>query len=900
MDANSFASLALLNRQWRRTSDSPALYAYHLSRCLSFAWARGVIPTPGDSDSLPDLKRLFIAEIRRNAFDVLLRPRRTLVRLISSSMSSSTPFPQGEVFRFAFSANGQMVLGISSSRIVVLEVAADPVAVKHELQPRRRPMGATIQDDGSLLAVLSSTHRVHIYGLSSDEAKHIQTITLNNAPRDLTFSPTGSVLALAFEDNIEVFAVGEGAMSTERRAARCSRVDTLSFSSDGSMLLGSPVVGADGSIVTITAPFYTETGTDASPEEVQMRMWTTQILFPEVAQGFTHACLIGSHEAADDSWILGYDSQLAAFRAIKTNNVNAGSVYFASPFLAREPQEMLPVMLPTTDEAGELAAFGFQNSEVWIYGVPGRLNVAPANSTSEAQEVTRTRLGGDHHYVGQTAPRDNLARLERIVQNPKVLIRGRHVTDMQGITSARWVRSTQPAKPRRRLVAVAPGGVRPQAFGGEDVPVDGGRLLLLDFERSSTNGEEIELDIEIGETVPKMLMEPDSSLDTEVELERRRTRLQRPDTESAIGTRGHRQPRPPPRGSQRRTSQTLLPHLRRNSAALPTSADAVTPGDVPDIPYDNTQPRSHETLRRAATAAASTRGRYDPRYRNSPSRRLIPHESVVDNWVPPPPPYTRDPDRPLPDHLWQTLLPRATAGPQNLGNASTEVVQRAQTTRIARPITQDRPRPQSAVFQRLGTIAGVRRTGRGRKDSTAATREELIGDQTNAPGTTVTPIAQAPYQGLSTIGPTQANHWPPHTNTNTTATPIVPVANGHLPSVQPLPTLAIQPAEELSQQPTMLMPQLGATMLGEIYLDYSVSSPNLLHIPQPHGNALDLAVEDEDQIPARQRSFRRRVSTEPNSLPPSENEEWRRRIKDWNEHTIRERSRKRRSKCVVM
>ena len=185
----------------------------------------------GEAESLPNLKRLFLEETRRNAFDVFLRPRKTLVRLISSSMSSSTAFPQGEVFRFSFSANGSLVLCISSSRIVVLDLSVDPVAVKHELQTRRRPMGATILDDGSLLAVLSSSHRVNIYRLCSDDAKRIQTITLNDAPRDLTFSPTGSVLALSFEDTIEVHAVGEETLSTERRAARCLRVDTLSFAS---------------------------------------------------------------------------------------------------------------------------------------------------------------------------------------------------------------------------------------------------------------------------------------------------------------------------------------------------------------------------------------------------------------------------------------------------------------------------------------------------------------------------------------------------------------------------------------------------------------------------------------------------------------------------------------------
>lgn len=886
-DANAFASLTLLNRLWRQTSESPALYAHQLAQSPSFTWSRGVIPALGETESLPNLKRQFIEEVRRNAFDVFLRPSRTLVRLISSSMSSSTAFPQGEVFRFSFSANGQMVLCISSSRIVVLEVASDPVTVKHELKTRRRPLGATIHDDGSLLAVLSSSHKVNIYKLSSDETTHIQTIALNDAPRDLIFSPTGSVLALAFEDSIEVHAVGEQVSSTERRAARCLHVDAISFHPDGSTILGAPTDFEQNGIVTITAPFYTETGTDASPEEVQMRMWTTQILFPEVIAGFTHACLVTNHDEADDSWILGYDSQLAAFRAIQIQNPTAGSVYFASPFLPEETREMLPILLPSIDEAGELAALGFQDSGIWVYGVPQRLDRALADQQLEIREATS--IGGDHHYEGQAAPRDNLAQLHKIIQQPKFLTRGRRVTDMQGVTSARWVRSTQNTAPRRRLVAVAPGGVHPQIFGEEDVPVDGGRMLLLDFMRTTTNGTETEVDIEVGETAPKMLVEPDSSLDTEVELERRRTRLHRGDTDSILSHLGHRPSRPRIRESSRSISQTIIPHLRRNSLALPTSPTESNGGNVPEIPYDNTQPRSQDTLHRAATAAASTRGRYNPVYRNTPNSRQVPHESDADNWVPPPPPYTPDPDTPLPEHLQQTLLPRVSSARIQPGDVSAEPVSRLRPSLAARPNSPDRPRPQSAIFQRLGSITANVRSGRNRRNSSGAVLADSLAQEqantANANGPPMPPISQ---QGLVSRPRPES------------AAPIIPVVTENDSTIQPLPTLAIHPADQFSQRSSIPVPPLGATVLGENYLPYSVSSPNLLHIPQPHGNALDLSADDEAHVPERQRSFRRRVSTEPTSLPPPENEEWRRRIEDWNEHTIRERTRKRRNKCIVM
>jgi hypothetical protein len=553
---------------------------------------------------------------------------------------------------------------------------------------------------------------------------------------------------------------------------------------------------------------------------------------------------------------------------------------------------MLPVMLPTTDETGELVAFGFQDSQIWVYGVPGRLDATQTTSTPGSQAMTGTRFGGNHHYDGQAAPRDNLAQLDKIVQQPKVLVRGRRLTDMHGITSIRWVRPLKTPNARRRLVAVAPGGVRPQAFGDEDVPVDGGRLLLLDFERLTDHGEETEFDIEVGDAPAKILTEPDSSLDTEVELERRRTRLRRPDTDSSLI---NRPSIPPTRGAQLSTSQAQIPVRRRNSLAAPTHVELTSSGAV-DIPYDNTQPRSQETLHRAATATATTRGRYDPRYRNTPSRRQIPHESDADNWVPPPPPYSKNPDVPLPEHLQQTLLPGMPGAPQPPSNAAELASIQGAHTAVAQPNLQDHPRPQSAILHRLGTIAGGRIAGRNRRGSTASPgdpAQELV----NFPRTDDPSVPHVSQQTVPANEFTLAHQWPQRPHTATAA--VVPGATSQSPSVQPLPTLAIYPAEDRSSQAIMAMPSLGATMLGEAYLPYSVSSPNLLHIPEPYGNALDVADDDAD-IPARQRSFRRRVSTEPTSLPPSENEEWRRRIQDWNEHTIKERSRRRRSKCIVM
>jgi hypothetical protein len=246
-------------------------------------------------------------------------------------MSSSTAFPHGEAFRFTFSQNGQLILCISSSRIVVLDVASTPAAVKHELKTWRRPLHATILDDGSLLAVVSSSHQVNIYNLSGAEARLVQNLKLNDVPRALALSPTGGVLAIAYNDMIEVYAVREGALATERRAVRCAGVDSLSFSSDGVILLGSSDNPVTGNLVTITVPLYGEQDADFSVKDVQIQMWTTQILFPDVVHNYSYACLLPLHTEGEGSWMLGFDNQLGVFRAIGVSKSSSGTTYFVSP-----------------------------------------------------------------------------------------------------------------------------------------------------------------------------------------------------------------------------------------------------------------------------------------------------------------------------------------------------------------------------------------------------------------------------------------------------------------------------------------------------------------------------------------------------------------------------------------
>lgn len=90
-----------------------------------------------------------------------------------------------------------------------------------------------------------------------------------------------------------------------------------------------------------------------------------------------------------------------------------------------------------------------------------------------------------------------------------------------------------------------------------------------------------------------------------------------------------------------------------------------------DAPYTHASPRSGTTLRRAATAAAVNRQR-NPlppaaghvEYRRADGRAEHPHESDADNWVPPPPPYSKeDPVVDLPSFLRHTPIPGIRRNP---------------------------------------------------------------------------------------------------------------------------------------------------------------------------------------------------------------------------------------------
>ena len=723
-DPETFASLVLVNRAWRLASQTPHLYAYHLSRCPSFSANNSVITGPFTDESLPSLQKQFAEEVKRNLFEVYLHPKQTTINLISTTTSSSAAFPGGEAFDFTFSPKGQWCLALSSSRIFVINVASPIVSVQRELKVRRRPLSAAILDNGKRLAVLSTDHKVNVYDLSDLKPRFLRSLSLDNPPHTITLSAKGEVLAAAYDGGVEVHSLAENAVPTDQRAVKCDRVDSLAFSNDGTLLLGTTQTSKHPSTVILSAPYFTDTDQDMPHTELISHMWTSQILFPNSSRDCSHARLLPHQRDGDASWTLTYDSVFESFRAVRTDDLRNGTTYFTGPRPAKSKQRrrsksrLVPCTLPTITWKGELVAAGFLGSEVWLYGVPEGLDTPGSSNADEnsqspsvARPSTPTNEANSAAAAGpsQSPEVERLPRWQVLVDKYRnVFAKGRRVAKISSVAGMSWVSYQSEDKPQNlseRLVVAAPGGVSGSLDLEQEelASVDGGRLVVLDFDRTVHNGVCEEMTIEVGNIEPDMLEEENMDMATEIAIVRRRTVAQRRDVMARVSVADALRPSadddipavpPLPENSSvgfglDSTVADVEPVVTDDSPPeSPTEGPSLEEvADALDAPYSHTNPRSRNTLYRSATAVAANRMRTPVRIQDSGRveyRRTdgteLPHESDADNWVPPPPPYTPDADEPLPQHLRMILTQGApNAGPTPVVNPNRP--QRSQTTR---------------------------------------------------------------------------------------------------------------------------------------------------------------------------------------------------------------------------
>ncbi|KAJ4296005.1 hypothetical protein N0V88_004707 [Collariella sp. IMI 366227] len=667
-DSNGFASLALLNPKWRTVAQQAHLYAYHLARCPSYAMSHNAPPGAASERDLPRLRRLFAKEVKRNLFEAYVRPNQTVIKVISNSISSSS-CPGGEGIQFSPSPKGHHLLAYNSSRIHVIDLRASEIAVKREFKILRRPAATCINDEGTLLAVLLTEMEVDIYDLKQVPPKRTHSMILDHSPRAIALSPCGSVLAAAYEGGIEVSTMNPGTLATERRAVKCDGVDALTFSFDGTQILGTTVHSSQPNTVILTAPYY-DPGSHMESDNMSA-LWTTSILFPNTSRDCSHAVLVQNGKYEEAAWAFAYDRSFETFRAVRIDDLRNGTTYFTGPVPDPKSQaRLLPSTLPAASYYGELVSAGFQGKDIWIYGVPEDLDAVP----DTANAVVETSANG---VLRRNSARSSLRN---------TFVSGAKVGELEGINTVKFVADFSKSSLKERLIVAARGVVPNICVTDEEGMdfVDGGRLTLLDFDYGVCDGTINEYTIEVGTREPEVLEEEHRDIDAEVAIVRRRTVAQRGGRSAAVMRSMTSAARPPPLPTQSQPStqpeededDPLVPRRigapparRPEPSSDDDETETIEEQEALDAPYAHASPRSGTTLRRAATAAANNR-RLHPAtaagghivYRRADGRREHPHESDADNWVPPPPPYQKDDPGDLPVFLRHAAVPPLAGG----------------------------------------------------------------------------------------------------------------------------------------------------------------------------------------------------------------------------------------------
>lgn len=556
--------------------------------------------------------------------------------------------------------------------------------IKREFKIQRRPILACVTDDAELLAIVSDEMQISIYDLTSSPPKQRPDVILDSKPRAITISACGTVLAVAFDHGIDVSSLLPSALPSDRRSVKCDAVDSLAFSFDGTQLLGTTVSTSSPSTVVITAPYF-DPGTLLSDGNIAS-MWTTSILFPNTSHDSSHAVLLQNGKVEEAAWAFTYDRSFEAFRAIRVEDLRNGTTYFTGPVPQANPSSaLLPCTLPAATYRRQLVAAGFERKDVWVYGIPEDLDSVPGGAVSTGEHLTpgpalgrRTSQQSNVSRHSSSRGRGGLTPGTRTPQwqilcdrQRNNIVTGCKIAELDGLTSLNWVEGFGESSLKERLVATGRGVSGPVlATDEEDIDfVDGGRIVLIDFDYSLQEAVSSEITIELGTDDAEPLQEEKRDLETEVAIVRRRTVAQRRNNSSlarSTTSAGLTVPVPQITRLDDTVEDPLLPRRVGPNSAHHATVDVEEAADAPsidemealDAPYAHASPRSGTTLRRAATAAAVNRALH-PRtadgrpieYRRADGRREHPHPADADNWVPPPPPYQADDPVDLPSFL---------------------------------------------------------------------------------------------------------------------------------------------------------------------------------------------------------------------------------------------------------
>lgn len=565
------------------------------------------------------------------------RPRIHIIKLVSNTATASAGFPTGEAFGFSISPGGRRIAAYNSARLYVLQTAALPVGISQEYALKRRPLAVELTDDGNTLAILSDDHTVNVYDVKH-QVKRSRTIKLDFPSNCIALAPTGGLLAAAYEGGIEIFSLDPSALPSDRRAVRSIKMDRMTFSEDGSTLLGTTTRIHVSSTVVVSVPVFPSAATGVPTHAELKESWCSELLHPENIRNSSHAVFMRESRKNCNDRLFAWNGLEDTFGLLHVADMHYGNVEF--PVVISPPLSTCGGLgaaihsCPAIDEHGDTVAMVVNDRTIRLYIVPRKQ--ADDRVPMEAHSI-------DHELdEGYGCP----------------------------FSEVRWVHSSaslpspedESSSVKGRLIVTSPGGVSEFGISNESVEdVEGGRIILFDFDPQFAGQPGQTFSLILGKSPPQILEEEEVDVAEEVALVRRRTvnqrqrggLSQRPTIlgRAATAYGGHLRRGPSAAGRSNRTSMLSIGTLQSEGArSLPDLLETGEQAEIYEEPYVQGAPRSHASLRRAASNAQ--RHRYQTLEERNRERISVDSNGNFLSL----PEYTEEPNAPLPQRF------RALAG----------------------------------------------------------------------------------------------------------------------------------------------------------------------------------------------------------------------------------------------
>lgn len=516
---------------------------------------------------------------------------------------------------------------------------------------------------------------------------------MEEAAKALSFSPDATVLATAGAHAIEIIPASADVSLNLRRRLPCQDVDNIYFSSTGTTIVGTSVRASSSCtvVVNVSESMDAIMDDDEDSDRRLVDIWTSQPLFPESFKQTTHAVPLQN----DASTLVAYDGPARLFGLL-----NSKDVQFNHPILPLPPNlASFAAPLPAINEGGDLVSVGLNGSGIHFASIP------EAERPEDAEPPPTFFKPTTHKYTGL-----------------QWVSRGRNSSFSQSTHRLVGVRSTAT-----------------MTSAGADLfasSADFGYIDYLDLDcHVDVAKDEVEIIVELPCMCSEGLSEDESSMEQQAASinstvkSRDGNRMKNmPIARSVTSARRRGQ------GSQTRSHDpTPVPAANVPGQGSP-NVESLAPEEIHlDDPYTVGQPRSRATLQRAATAAANNRRRPLSAtleqfvLRRTNGRSEVPDESDADNWVPPPPQYSKHAENELPDRLNRMLLPRSRSPFGRLTTSSPSLLldqtKDSESTTQAQARQRDAQAPLQNARQPIASgVQGIRHALSGPIGSHPATR----------------------------------------------------------------------------------------------------------------------------------------------------------------------------------